>query len=213
MNNYKELLSNHSETWQQAIDRYISFTQTDMKEYFSTTETYFFKDNDTYTYHSGQKYSSHYIETFGSQRSHHVPSDLVDLLTKHGCFKIGKGIFEIFSEEKGFLNLSQALSLYNLSNIEERISDNMLESLNQYYFFFGVAFPQADEISFLYFDKGGHLGKMYIHVDNIDLTVKKTLPAMFSGKVDQYTLDTLIENQMDRIITNALIVRGYIQIE
>lgn len=212
MKNYKSLLSDQHETWQHAINRYIGFTNADMKDYFPMHESYFFKDNDAYCYHKGSKYSQLFVDKFESERNHHIPSDLVDLLTKNGCFKIGKGLFEIFPEEKGFLNLSQALDIYNLNNITSQLSDSMLESLNQYYFFFGVSFPQSDEISFLYFDKAGHLGKMYIHIENIDMTLKKTLPAMFNGKLEQYTLASLMGIQVNRIITNALIVRGFVNI-
>lgn len=212
MKDYKTLFSDHSETWQDAINRYIAFTNADMKDYFSVPVSYFFKNNEAYTFHKEESYTEDYIAKFVNERNHHIPSDLVDLLSKNGCFKIGRGIFEIFPQEIGFLNLNEALSRYNLSKIEDQISSNMLESLNQYYFFFGVTFPQTDEISFLYFDKAGHLGKMYIHLDNIDLTIKKTLPAMFRGKVDNYTLDSLIAMQIDRVITNALIVKNFISI-
>ena len=212
MKNYKSLLSNQNETWKHAINRYLDFTKADMKDYFSTPESFFFKDSDAYCYHGGSKFTQLFINKFESERNHHIPSDLVDLLTKHGCFTIGRGIFEIFTEEKGFLNMSQALALYNLNKIAEQVSDSMMDSLNQYYFFFGVSFPQSDEISFLYFDKAGHLGKMYIHVENIDMTLKKTLPAMFNGKQDQYTLASLISSQIDRVITNALIVKGFVDI-
>lgn len=213
MKNYKSLLSDQHETWQHAIDRYLNFTKADMKDFFPIPQSYFFKDNESYCYHSGSKYSQLFIDKFESERSHHIPYDLADLLTKHGCFTIGRGIFEIFTEEKGFLNLTQALDFYNLNKVVEQISDSMLDSLNQYYFFFGVSFPQSDEISFLYFDKAGHLGKMYIHIENIDMTIKKTLPAMFNGKQDQYTLTSLIGSQIDRVIINALIVKGFVDIQ
>lgn len=213
MKDYKELLSDHSETWQQAIKRYITFTETDMREYFSIPQPYFFRDNEGYTYHTGETYSDDYIDRFETEHKHHIPADLSDLLRKHGCFSIGRGIFEIFPEAKGFLNISEVFAMYNMGNIAERMSANMLDSINQYYYFFAVSFPQADEVSFLYFDKAGHLGKMYVHVENIELTVKKTIPAMFSGKVDQFTLDTLMGMVADRVITNALIVKDFIKIE
>lgn len=213
MKDYKELLSDHSETWQQAIDRYIRFTETDMKDYFSPSQSYLFKDNESYQYHNGTPYSQVFIDKFEADHKHHIPTDLAQLLSTRGAFTIGKGLFTLFPESTGFLNLSQVLDMFNMDNVTQRVSLNVLESINQYYYFFGVSFPQTDEVSFLFFDKAGHLGKMYVHVENIDLTIKKTLPSLFSGKVDHYTLDTLMGMAMDRVITNALIVKGYIKIE
>lgn len=213
MKDYSTFFGHKDETWQQAIDRYISFTETDMKDFFGGTNSYFFKDNPMYVYHQGDKYSIEYLKEFEKNHKLHVPLDLVDLLSIHGSFSIGNNIFEIFSQEKGLTFLASALDMYNFNNVIDETSTSMLESLDQYYYFFGVTFPQSDEISFLFADRGAHFGKMYMHVNNLDITLKKTLPDMFKGKNDYMSLNNLISNQIDRVITNALIVKDFIQID
>lgn len=214
MKDYNLFLNKKDETWQQALERYHSFCEADMKDYFSNKEySYRFIDNSAYKYHQEGKVSAQSIEDFTTKYNVKVPQELISLLQNYGSFRIGESIFEIYDDigTDTILTLSQLLGVYGYDEFATRISESMLKSLDGYYFFFGVSFPHSDEISFLFFNKTGSFGKMLFAPKNQDLVLQKVLPSMFNGSIDKYTLDSLISNQIDRVITNALTVRGYIE--
>lgn len=213
MEDYRIFLGTKNETWQQAIDRFLRFREAEMKSYFSKKEySYRFAENNAYAYRPTGKVSKRYITEFEEKDEAGVPDALVDLLCKHGAFKIGDGLFEIFSEkeEEAIMTLPQILTKYGYANFVEKIGTGMLRSLSGFYFFFGVSFPESEEMSFLYFSKAGNFGKMLFSPDNPALVLQKVLPSMFNGSIDKYTLDNLISNQIDRVVVNALTVKGYI---
>lgn len=215
MKNYKDFLSRDNESWSQAIKRYKSFLETDVSEYSTKglykDLSYRFATNPAYQLYNTGKVSKQTVTDFIEREGLKIPIDLIDLMCIHGTFLIGSGILELFNkEDQTFCTLSQILIMYDYEHYLSDIGKGMLKSLNSYYFFFGVSFPQTDEASFLYFNKAGNFGKMHVSEMNPDQFLKKTLPAMFNGSIDKYTLDSLISNQIDRVIINALTVRGYI---
>lgn len=213
MEDYRIFLGQKNETWQQAIDRFLKFREAEMKSYFSKKEyRYRFAENHAYAYHLTGKVSKHYISGFEMRDGIGVPDELIELVCNHGAFKIGDSIFEIFSEkeEEAIMTLPQVLTKYGYSSFIDKIGSGMLKSLSGFYFFFGVSFPESDEMSFLYFSKAGTFGKMLFSPNNPALVLQKVLPAMFNGSADKYTLDSLISNQIDRVVVNALTVKGYI---
>lgn len=213
MGDYKTFLGTKGETWQQAIARYKRFCEVEMKDYFSKKDySYRFFDNKSYAYHSTGKVSASYIDHFEGHQGVGVPEDLVDLLSNHGAFTIGDSLLKIFggNHEDVILTLPQMLTKYGHATFVDQIGEGMLKSLSGFYFFFGVSFPESDEMSFLYFSKAGNFGKMLFAANNPSLVLQKVLPAMFNGSADKYTLDTLISSQIDRVIINALTVKGYI---
>lgn len=210
--NYKVFLGTQSETWQQALDRYERFRQSEMLDYFSTKDySYYFRDNKAYDFLLGKKVSPALLADFEMQRGVRVPDELEKLLCAFGTFQIGE-VFDIFGglEQSVFPNLSKLLLSYGYESLLNQIGSGMLKSLDSFYFFFGVSFPGSDEMSFLYFSKAGTFGEMVIAPKNEQLVLKKVLPAMFNGSADKYTLDSLLENQIDRVVINALTVKGYI---
>lgn len=210
MKDYKIFLTPQNENWQQAIDRYLSFCEADMKDYFTKRDSYRFINNKAYLFHPESKVPKEYLDEFAKGKNIRIPLSLIELLSGYGTFIIGHGLFEIFNHKVGIMTLEEVLSKYNYLSLLKEIKPAILKSLNQYYFFFGVTFPQTDETSFLFFNKGGNFGKMHIDNLNHDLIQKKVFPAMFNGTVDKYSLDSLISNQIDRVIVNALTVKGYI---
>lgn len=215
MKNYKIFLRQKNETWQDALDRFFRFRETDMKEYFSNKDySYRFADNKAYDYYPQEKVSNEYFEEFSSLNNINIPIDLKNLLNYHGGFLIGSSLIEIYSkveESTIFYTLPQILDEYGYKNFVEKISPGVLRSLSKYYYFFGVSFPESEEIGFLYFNKAGNFGKMLFAPDNENLVLKKILPSMFNGSIEKFTLNELISIQIDRIITNALTVKGYIE--
>ncbi len=213
MKDYKIFLTQKNETWQQAISRFQDFLETDMKDYFSNKEySYRFADNKAYTYYQADKVSTQCIQDFMAKYNVNVPAGLTELLCDHGPFRIGNTLLEIYDDIgiDNILTLPQILSMYGHDNFINQISPGMLKSLSSFYFFFGVSFPHSEEMSFLYFNKAGNFGKMLFAPNNYALVLQKILPSMFNGSIDKYTLDSLISNQIDRVIINALTVRGYI---
>lgn len=211
MKDYKIFLTQKNETWKQALERYKSFLAADMKGYFDKDYDYRFGSNSAYTYRETGVLKKDDIEEFSFQNQINVPSELVQLMCNHGTFKIGEGILEIFNKSiDSFMTLSDVMEEYSYKDIQEQIGPGMLKSMNGFYRFFGVSFPQSDETSFLFFDKSGSFGKMHLFRKNPDMALKKILPSMFNGSIEKFTLDSLISNQIDRVIINALMVRGYI---
>ncbi|MFV0468944.1 MAG: hypothetical protein ACK5MK_08480 [Dysgonomonas sp.] len=211
MKNYREFLSSKDETWRQAIDRYLRFIDADMKGYFDKDYSYRFADNPSYIYHRTEKVSHAVISAFTDNTKVNVPPDLSDLLCIHGAFNVGDGLFEIFGrQDQLFMTLNQVLERFGHSDFIDKIGIGMQKSLNGFYFFFGVSFPNSDETGFLFFSKSGYFGKMLYSSINPDIMLKKVLPSMFNGSIEKFTLDSLISSQMDRVIINALTVRGYI---
>ena len=211
MKNYKELFGQPNETWLQAIDRFKSFCETDMNDYFDKEFSSKFSSNPAYTYHREGKMTVEYLDNFAKKHATNIPDSLINLLALHGAFNIGDTIFEIFDSRKGIMTLDQILKEYKYDTLAKEMGAGMLDSMNEYYFFFGVTFPQTDEASFLFFNKAGSCGKMHIDNTNHDQVLKKTFPSMFNGSIDKYTVDSLISNQLDRVITNALKVKNYIK--
>lgn len=213
MEDYKTFLGSKSETWQQAIDRFKKFCKAEMTDYFSAKDyLYRFADNTAYTYHPKGTVSAAYISSFETRYDVSVPEALVGLLSHHGAFTIGNNLLDIFGadHEEAILTLPQILTRYGHGAFIEKIGGGMLRSLSGFYFFFGVSFPESDEMSFLYFSKAGNFGKMLFAANNPSLVLQKILPSMFNGSIDKYTLDNLISNQIDRVVINALTVKGYI---
>lgn len=214
MKDYKKFLQPKNESWQEALERFFRFCEADMKEYFSNKDySYRFADNKAYTYYPQEKVPEEYFEEFSTQYKINIPPDLKNLLSGYGGFYIGSSLIEVYSkaeENSVFYTLPQILNRYGYSGFLEKISPGMLRSLSNYYFFFGISFPESEEIGFLYFNKAGNFGKMLFAPDNENLVLKKILPSMFNGSIAKYSLDELISVQIDRIIINALTVRGYI---
>lgn len=213
MEDYKTFLGTKSETWQQAIDRFKRFCEAEMTDYFSKKDySYRFADNTAYSYHAKGKVSQTYINDFETRHDITVPEDLVDLLSNHGAFIIGDSLLDVFGadQEDAILTLPEILTKYGHGGFIEKIGGGMLRSLSGFYFFFGVSFAESDEMSFLYFSKAGNFGKMLFAANNPSLVLQKILPSMFNGSIDKYTLDNLISNQIDRVVINALTVKGYI---
>ena len=213
MEDYRFFLGTKSETWQQAIVRFKKFREVEMKDYFSSKDyPYRFADNKAYSYHVTRKVTASYIADFEKKREVTVPEELIALLSGHGPFTIGDSLLEIFggNHEEVILTLPEILVKYGHAGFVDQIGKGMLRSLTGFYFFFGVSFPDSDEMSFLYFNKAGNFGKMLFAANNPSLVLHKILPSMFNGSIDKYTLDTLIGGQIDRVIINALTVKGYI---
>jgi hypothetical protein len=214
MLDYKLFFTLKNETWQQALDRYIMFCEADMKDYFLTkTYAYRFADNKAYTLHTPQAIEPQSIDLFTANWGIEVPRQLTDLLCTYGAMCIGDGLLTLFDDKEQsspILSLSQVLDKYGYSDFIQQIRPGILKSVSGFYFFFGVIFAQSDEMAFLYFSKAGHFGKMLFSKVNQDLVLNKILPAMFNGSIDKYTLDTLISSLIDRVIINALTVRGYL---
>jgi hypothetical protein len=213
MKSYKQFLSSKNETWKQAIARFKSFRDADMKEYFSCKDySYRFADNKAYNLYMLDKVQDEWVVSFNEERNVRVPVPLADLLCGDGPFRIGDTLFEVFnSVDKGlFMNLSELLNLYGYGYFLERVSSSMLKSLDGYYYFFGVSFPQSEEPDFLFFNKAGFFGKMLFSPHNEAVVLQKVLPSMFRGAIDKYDINSLINNQIDRVVVNALTVRGYI---
>jgi len=213
MKDYKVFLARNDETWTEAIQRYHLFCEADMKEYFSNKDySYRFADNRAYRYQPMGKVSLECVDDFTLRYKIKVPSSLIDLMCNHGVFRIGDSLLEIYDDigADTILTLPRILSLYGYSDFIDLIKPGILKSLLGYYFFFGVSFPHSPEMSFLYFNKAGVFGKMLFAPNNNDIVLQKVLPSMFNGSADRYTLDSLISNQIDRVITNALTVKGYI---
>ncbi|MDL2214821.1 hypothetical protein LJC00_01365 [Dysgonomonas sp. OttesenSCG-928-M03] len=213
MKNYKTFLTQKNETWEDAISRFQYFRKADMKDYFSNKEySYHFADNKAYTYYQSDKVSAQCISDFIAKYNVNIPQDLINLLCHHGPFRIGDSLLEIYDDIgiDTIVTLSQVLSIYGYGDFINQISPGMLKSLNGFYFFFGVSFPHSKEPGFLYFNKAGNFGKMLFAPNNHALVLQKILPSMFNGSIDKYTLDSLISTQIDRVIINALAVRGYI---
>lgn len=211
MKNYKELLGQPNETWQQAIERYQAFGEVEMNDYFNKEYPYRFESNPAYTYHREGKMTAEYLNNFAKNHTTNIPDELVNMLTQHGAFAIGDTLFEIFDSRKGIMTLEQVMKDYHYEALAEQMGAGVLDSMNGYYFFFGVTFPQTDEASFLFFNKAGNCGKMHIDTKNHAQVLKKVFPSMFNGSIDKYTVDSLISNQLDRVIVNALKVKGYIK--
>lgn len=213
MKDYKVFLTQRNETWKQALERYSRFCEADMKEYFSNKDySYRFSENRSYVYHPMKKVSEQAIKNFVALHKVNVPASLIDLMCEHGTFRIGNSLLEIYDDMGSdmIMTLSGMLRLYGYDKFIDLITPGMMKSLTGYYFFFGVSFPQSPEMTFLYFNKAGFFGEMLFAVDNKDLVLRKILPSMFNGSIDRFTLDSLIGRQIDRIIINALTVRGYI---
>lgn len=214
MENYRTFLAPKNEVWQQAVDRYNVFREAEMLEYFSLKDySYHFKDNKAYDLNFTPKISPALIADFEIRTGVSVPNGLIDMLCIHGGFRVGEGLLDIFGgrDQAVFPNLEQMLAKYGYTDFIREISSGMLKSLNGFYFFFGISFPKSEEMSFLYFSKAGNFGKMLFAPENQDLVLKKVLPAMFNGSSERFTLDGLISNQIDRVIVNALTVKGYIK--
>ncbi|PXV69227.1 hypothetical protein CLV62_101496 [Dysgonomonas alginatilytica] len=213
MEDYRIFLGTKNETWQQALDRFLRFREAEMKNYFSKKDySYHFSENKAYSYHPTGKVSKHYPSGFEERHAVGVPDALVDFLCSHGGFKIGDSLFEIYGEKEAepIKTLPEILTKYGYESFLDKIGAGMLRSLSGFYFFFGVSFPESDEMTFLYFSKAGSFGKMLFSPDNPALVLQKVLPSMFNGSIDKYTLDSLISNQVDRVVVNALTVKGYI---
>lgn len=214
MKDYKIFLTQKNETWQQALDRFARFCDADMKDYFLHKDySYRFADNKAYLYRPEGKVSPECIAEFTEKYNVKVPPELVDLMCNHGAFCIGDGLLDVFDDigADTILTLPQVLSLYGHSDFIDKIGPGMLKSLSGYYFFFGAGFTRSEEPSFLYFNKAGNFGKMLFAAGNEGLVLHKVLPSMFNGSIDKYTLDELISSMIDRVVINALTVRGYIE--
>jgi len=213
MKDYKVFLEQKNETWKQALERFQNFCEADMKDYFSTKDySYHFADNKSYAlYHTG-KVSSGYLAGLASMYNINIPDELEDMLDNYGTFRIGDTLLEIYNDSgsETILTLPLILEKYGFKDIIEKIGPGMLKSLSNFYYFFGVSFPKSPEITFLYFSKAGNFGKMLFSPHNQDLVLRKILPSMFNGSIDKYSLSSLISNQVDRVIINALTVKGYI---
>lgn len=213
MKNYKSFLASKNENWQQALLRYNAFRDAEMKDYFSIKDySYHFNNNKSYDLHFREKISPALIADFEIRTGINVPDNLTDMLCIHGGFTIGEGLIDIFGgyDQSVFPNLEQVLVKFGYDDFIGKIGSGMLKSLNGFYFFFGVSFPESDEMSFLYFSKAGNFGKMIFAPQNQSLVLDKVLPAMFNGSAEKFTLDGIISNQVDRVIVNALTVKGYI---
>ncbi|MDH6354798.1 hypothetical protein M2132_001129 [Dysgonomonas sp. PH5-45] len=212
MKNYKTLLTQKGETWQEALTRYERFLKADMLQYFTVKDySYTFSENEAYLLHQDGKVLTRFIRNFSEEHNINVPDNLTDLMCNYGTFTVGDSLLEIFNQaDDTFMTLSEILQSYNYDSLLAEIGPGMLKSLNGFYFFFGISFPQTDQTSFLYFSKAGNFGIMHLSENNHEEALRKTLPSMFNGSIDKFTLDSLISNQIDRIIINALMVRGYI---
>ncbi len=207
MKNYNTFLASKNENWQESLLRYASFCDAEMLEYFSLKDySYHFRDNKSYNLHFHEKISPALIADFEIRTAINVPDNLTDMLCIHGGFSIGEGLMDIFGgyDQAVFPNLEQVLLKFGYDDFVNKIGSGMLKSLKGFYFFFGVSFPQSDEMSFLYFSKAGNFGKMIFAPQNEALVLNKILPAMFNGSAEKFTLDGLLNNQMDRVIINAL---------
>lgn len=214
MKDYKAFFAPNNETWKAALDRYQDFLNADMSDYFSVKDySYSFKENRSYQLIDKKTIAEDLISDFQVRNGINVPVALVDLLSVHGGFKIGEGILDIFGgddDEIVFPNLKQVLTKFGYSHFVDEIPTSMLKSLNGFYYFFGVTFPESSEMSLLYFSKSGNFGKMLFAPHNQQLVLDKVLPDMFNGAADKFTLSSLLSNQIDRVITNALTVKGYL---
>lgn len=214
MKDYKIFYAPKNESWQAALDRYKDFLNADMLSYFSVKDySYSFKDNKAYILTDKPTVNMDVISDFQIRNAINVPIDLVDLLSVHGSFKIGQNIFDVIggdNKDVVFPNLTQILKDLGYAKFADQIPTGMLKSLNGFYYFFAVAFPESEEMSLLYFSKSGNFGKMIFAPQNQALVLEKILPAMFNGNADKFTLNDLLSSQIDRIITNALTVRGYL---
>lgn len=211
MKDYKTFLSTRQETWHDALIRYKRFLEADMKDYFPVPYSYSFIGNKGYAFQEVDKISPSVLERFSEETGVKVPDDLFDLMCNKGAFQIGESLFNFFSEkEQVIMTLSEVLQYHGYSDYLELIKRGMLRSMSGFYFFFASTFVQKDEVTILYFSKGGYFGLMNISRINPLVFFKKTLPSMFNGSAEKLTLDTLISSQIDRIILNALVVRGYI---
>lgn len=213
MKDYKNFLTKKNETWQQALNRFEAFCHADMKDYFSTKDySYSFSNNKSYKLYRTETVSPEYISGFTSDNNINVPDELKNLLCNFGTFRIGDTLFEIFNNTGTYaiLTLQQILDKFDYGKFTELIGPGMFKSLSSYYYFFGVSFPLSAEMTFIYFTKAGNFGKMLFSQDNQEIVLQKILPSMFNGSIEKYTLNSLVSNQIDRIIINALMVKGYI---
>lgn len=210
MKDYKVFLSKKNETWQQAIERYQNFCEADMEEYFKTPYPYRFINNPAYRFHPSAPESIDTIQSLEDKLRIKIPDSLKDLFTTKGAFTIGNGMFELFHGSKEIQTLVEVMNTYGYDKLLEQMGSGMLKSMNQYYFFFGITFPQTDAACFLYFNKAMEFGKMPINDDNHEEALRKIFPSMFNGSADKFSLDDLISNQIDRVIINGLTVKGYI---
>lgn len=213
MKNYRNFFASKNETWKEAIVRYNAFREAEMLEYFSTKDySYHFRDNKAYDCHVSEKVSPALIADFEIRTGINVPDRLTDMLCLYGGLIIGNGLLDIFggNDSAVFPNMEQMLNKFGYADFVNEIGSGMLKSLNGFYSFFGVGFPESDEIAFLYFSKAGNFGKMLFAPENRALVINKVLPAMFNGSADKFSLDSLFSNQIDRVIVNALTVKGYI---
>ncbi|WP_163319437.1 hypothetical protein [Dysgonomonas sp. 520] len=211
MRDYKTFfLKEKNESWRYALDRYKDFLNSDMKNYSGKNDySYRFIDNSSYQFHLRPRVPQSVMTDFTKENDMKVPFPLINMMCNYGTFKIGSGIMEVF-DDKMFRNLSEMLMYCGAASFINSIGLGVLTSLNQYYYFFGISFPESEEPSFLYFNKSGYFGKMTFARNNPDYVLKKILPSMFNGSIERFTLDSLISNQVDRVITSALVVRGYI---
>lgn len=210
MKDYKEFLSKKNETWQEAIQRYLSFCEAEMQEYFNTPYPYKFINNSAYHFHQPKAEPIAKIQAIEEKLRIKLPESLKKLLTTIGAFSIGNGMLELFDGSKETQTLVDVMQSYGYDKLLEQMGSGMLKSMNQFYFFFGVSFPQTDAACFLYFNKAMEFGKMPIDDDNHAEALKKTFPSMFNGSTEKLSLDDLISNQIDRVVINALTVKGYI---
>jgi|GEM_PF-1993343 len=216
MKDYKVFLGKRNETWRQALERFFRFREADMLEYFANKDySYRFADNKAYNYYSLDKIPQEYFLEFTVQYNITVPDSLQDMLISNGGFRIGDSLLEVYAdrqEERILFTLPQVLKLYGYDGILEKIGAGMLKSISGYYFFFGISFPESEEFEFLFFNKAGSFGKMLFAPHNEDLMIKKVFPSMFNGSIDKYSFDELISTQIDRVVINALTVRGYLEV-
>lgn len=214
MKDYRIFLESRNESWQDALNRYQRFCDADMKEYFATKDySYRFADNDAYKYHKGKRVMDKWIGAFSSLHAMKVPDTLSNMLCQHGGFCIGHDMLKIFDNNDAdiFRSITEMVNEYGDAEFVSKISPTMLKSVSTFYYFFGVSFPLSDEVGFLYFDKSGKFGKMLFSKINEDLVLNKVLPSMFNGSADKSSLDVLISEQINRVIINALAVKGYIE--
>lgn len=214
MKNYRDFLGNKSETWHQAIDRYQHFCHADMAEYFSSKGySYKFADNKSYVLKVNRQIPVKVLTDFEPAIGFNVPSDLKAMLSTYGPVSIGDNLFEMFDNihRPAFVPFTEVFTDFGMAEIIGKVKPAVSKSISGFYSFFGVSFKQSDEVSFLFFSKAGNFGKLLYRKANPDDFLNNALPAMFNGSFDKYSLDQLISNQIDRIITNALTVRGYIE--
>lgn len=212
MEDYRIFLGTKNETWREAVERFRRFREAEMSDYFTNKDyPYRFAENVSYKYHPTGKISRDYITEFENRCNSGVPDVLVDLLCNHGAFKIGDSLLEIYNDDdEAIMTLPQVLAKYGHGSFVNEISGGMLKSLSGFYFFFGVSFPESDEMAFLYFSKAGYFGKMLFSPNNPAQVLQKVLPSMFNGSIDKFSIDNLISKQVDRVVVNALTVKGYI---